>query len=137
MAGIEIVGPLDPNKIFGIRLWPFLNFFILQTFLHVNSKNGALGNLGEVRLVVLSLTAGITTFGPQKIFRYTFMTLLKLFDFMNFSACPFKKGSPGKLRLAGLTLTAGIRIFWPQKNFWYTFMTLLKFFYVTNFSLCQ
>ena len=36
------------------------------------------------------LAAGNKIFWPQKIFRYTFMTLLKLFYFMNFSSCLYK-----------------------------------------------
>ena len=38
--------------------------------------------------------------GLNKIFRYIFMTLLKLFYFMIFSSCPFKKRSTGKPRLS-------------------------------------
>ena len=40
---------------------------------------------GKLRLAVLTLTAGIKVFGSQKIFRYTFMTLSKLFYFTIFS----------------------------------------------------
>ena len=45
-----------------------LKHFILRTFLFVNSKKKALGNLGLLRLAVLTLTAGIKIFGPQKFF---------------------------------------------------------------------
>ena len=63
-AGIKICGP--QKKILSIHLWPLWIFFILQTFLRVNLKNGAVGKLGLVRLAVLTLMAGIKMFGPQK-----------------------------------------------------------------------
>ena len=63
-------------------------------------KNGALGNLGFIRLAIVTLTAGIIIFGPQKNFRYTFMNLRKLFYFMNFSSCQLNKWSSGKIRLS-------------------------------------
>ena len=63
---------------------------------------------------------GIKIFGSQEIFRYRFMTLLKLFYSTNFSSCQFKNGALGNLgsvRLAILILMAGIKIFGPQENF--------------------
>ena len=96
MTGIEIFGP---QKKFRFTFMTLLKLFILCSFPRENSKNGELGNLWLVRLAVLSLTAGIKNFGSQKNFRYTFMVVLKLFYFMNFSSCLLKNGA-GKLRLS-------------------------------------
>ena len=78
MAGIKIVGP---QKKFRYTFMILLTLFYFTNFSSCQLKNGALGNLGKVRLPVLTLTDGIKLFGPQKKFRYTFMTLLKLFIF--------------------------------------------------------
>ena len=57
-----------------------------------------MGNLGLVSLAVLTLTAGIKIFGPQKNLRYTFMTLLKLFY------CQAKPSqAPAPAQLAGFS----------------------------------
>ena len=58
------------SKIFQVfTYYPSETFFILKTFLCVNSKYGALGNLGYVRFGVLTLTAGIKIFGPLNFFQ--------------------------------------------------------------------
>ena len=51
-------------------------------------------------LAELVINLELKFLGLKKIFRYTFMTLLKLFYFTNFSLCQFKKWSTGKLRLS-------------------------------------
>ena len=107
-----------------------LKLFILQSVLCVISKNRALGNLGSVRLAVLTLTAELKFLGLNKNFRDTFMPLLKPFYFTNFSLCQLEKWSTGKLRLAVLTPTAGSKIFGPQKNFKVYIYDPSKFFFV-------
>merc|ERR1712081_119646 len=72
-----------------LKLFYFMIFSSCQL-----KKIGAQGNLGYVRLAVLTLTAGIEIFGPKKkLFSFTFMTLIKKFYFRNFSSCPLKNAA--------------------------------------------
>ena len=79
---------------------------IIESFRNfANSTYNREGAYNRVtRVVVLSVSTLEVTrnkvLGLRKIFRYTFMTLLKLFYFRNFSLFQLKKQSAGKLRLS-------------------------------------
>ena len=113
-----------------------LKLFCSWIFFCVLKKNpGALGNLGEDRLADSTHTARIKNFGPQKIFRYTIMTLLNFLYFMNFSSCQFKKWTTGKLRLSYVSHYYSHGWYWNY-FFRYTFKTLPKLFDLMTFSSC-
>ena len=111
---------LGLKKFFRYTFMTLLKLFYFTNFSSCQLKKWSTGKFRFSQVSSFILMAGIKSFGPQKILRYTFMTLLKLFYFTNFSLCQLKKWSTGKLRLrqvSSFDSHSWHKKFWASKFF--------------------